>query len=146
MFLLCKGTDFRGNVKHRFSIWTQIDGSLPQIGTIWVFRKFLAILPDFYPLNEVFAYCTVKFIPLGANGFNKREEKNGRARGQNKSQGHGQKDMKKYILVTWPESQMLMEHPRFSECLFVDYLEGHDDPGSSAYMCPEDLYKEIFEA
>ena len=79
MFLLCKGIDFRGNVKHRFSIWTQIDGSLPQIETIWVFRKFLAILPDFYPLNEVFAYCTVKIIPLGANGFDKRGKNNGRA-------------------------------------------------------------------
>lgn len=49
-----------------------------------------------------------------------------------------------YKLVQWPESQMLMEHPRFHECLFVDNIEGHDDVGSSAYMCPVDLYEEIF--
>lgn len=49
-----------------------------------------------------------------------------------------------YELVRWPESQLLMEHPRFHECLFVDNIEGHDDVGSSAYMCPIDLYEELF--
>jgi hypothetical protein len=52
--------------------------------------------------------------------------------------------MKKYILVQWPESQRLMEHERFDECLFVNDIEGHKEVGSSAYMCPEDLYDEIF--
>ena len=52
--------------------------------------------------------------------------------------------MTKYILVQWPESQELMEHPRFNECLFVQDIEGHNEAGSSAYMCPEDLYKEVF--
>lgn len=51
----------------------------------------------------------------------------------------------KYILVQWPESQMLMEHERFHECLLVQDIEGHDEIGSSAYMCPEDLYKKIYE-
>lgn len=50
-----------------------------------------------------------------------------------------------YVLVQWPESQMLMEHSRFNECLFVENIEGHKDVGSSAYMCPIDIYKEIFE-
>jgi len=50
----------------------------------------------------------------------------------------------KYILVTWPDSQLLFEHKRFFDCLFVDNVEGHKDVGSSAYMCPEDLYYEIF--
>ncbi len=54
--------------------------------------------------------------------------------------------MTKYILVQWPESQELMEHPRFNECLFVQDIEGHDEVGSSAYMCPEDLYEEVFKA
>ena len=40
---------------------------------------------------------------------------------------------------------MLMDNPRFNECLFVDYLEGHNDPGSSTYMCPKELYDEIFK-
>jgi hypothetical protein len=52
--------------------------------------------------------------------------------------------MKKYILVQWPESQMLMEHEGFDECLFVNDIEVHEEVGSSAYMCPEDLYNEIF--
>ena len=53
--------------------------------------------------------------------------------------------MKKYILVQWPESQDLMLKPRFHECLFISNIDGHDDVGSSAYMCPEDLYEEIFQ-
>lgn len=52
--------------------------------------------------------------------------------------------MQKYILVQWPDSQMLMDHPRFNECLFIDNIDGHNDVGSSAYMCPEDLYNKIF--
>lgn len=50
----------------------------------------------------------------------------------------------RYILVRWPESQLLMEHPRFKDCIFTQYLKGHVDPGSSGYMCPEDLYYEIY--
>ena len=52
--------------------------------------------------------------------------------------------MQKYILVEWPESQMLMEHERFNECLFIQDIDGHVEVGSSAYMCPEDLYETIF--
>ena len=51
---------------------------------------------------------------------------------------------KKFILVQWPESQFLMESPRFSECLFVQDLDGHDEVGSSAFMAPEDLYEDLF--
>ena len=50
-----------------------------------------------------------------------------------------------YVLVQWPESQVLIANPRFNECLFVDNLEGHKDPGSSAFMCPKDLYDDIFK-
>lgn len=50
----------------------------------------------------------------------------------------------KYQLVQWPESQLLMEHERFEECLFVQDIEGHSEVGSAAYMCPEDLYNELF--
>lgn len=49
----------------------------------------------------------------------------------------------KYVLVKFPESQLLMEHPRFNECLFVQDISGHDEVGYCAYMCPEDLYNEI---
>ena len=52
--------------------------------------------------------------------------------------------MEKYVLVEWPESQKLMEHKRFNECLFIQDIDGHDEVGSSSYMCPKDLYEEIF--
>ena len=52
--------------------------------------------------------------------------------------------MEKYILVEWPESQKLMEHKRFNECLLVQDIDGHEEVGSSAYMCPEDLYEKVF--
>jgi hypothetical protein len=52
----------------------------------------------------------------------------------------------KYILVQWPESQVLrLDDERFHECLLVENIEGHDEVGDNAYMCPEDLYNEIFE-
>lgn len=49
----------------------------------------------------------------------------------------------KYILVQFPESQLLMEHHRFNECLFIQDIPGHKEVGPIAYMCPEDLYNEI---
>lgn len=51
--------------------------------------------------------------------------------------------MKKYILVKWPDSQSFMEHERFNECLLVQDIDNHEQVGSSAYMVPEDLYREI---
>lgn len=50
-----------------------------------------------------------------------------------------------YVLVQWPNSQILMEHPNFNKCLFVDNIEGHDSVGSSAYMCPIEIYENIFK-
>lgn len=48
----------------------------------------------------------------------------------------------KYILVEWPEIQMLMEHPRWSECVFCTEIPGHPCPDST-YAVPEDLYNEV---
>lgn len=50
---------------------------------------------------------------------------------------------KRYILSQWPESQHFMDNPRFSECIRVTDIDGHDEVGSSAYMVPEDLYEEV---
>lgn len=50
-----------------------------------------------------------------------------------------------YVLVTWPNSQLLMNHERFKECLLVQDVDAHTQVGSSAYMCPSDLFDEIFE-
>ena len=50
----------------------------------------------------------------------------------------------KYILVKWPNSDLLRSHNRFNECLLVSDLLGHEKVGISAFMCPEDLYVEIF--
>lgn len=53
--------------------------------------------------------------------------------------------MERYVLVRWPESQLLMEHERFNECLLVQDIDNHVQVGSSAYMCPEDLYYSIIK-
>lgn len=50
----------------------------------------------------------------------------------------------KYVLVQWPESQLLMCNERFNECLLVIDIDGHEEVGTSAYMCPVNLYREIF--
>ena len=49
-----------------------------------------------------------------------------------------------YKIVLWPDSQELMTHPRFFDCLLIDDIPGHISLGSAAYAVPEDLYNEIF--
>lgn len=41
----------------------------------------------------------------------------------------------KYTLVTFPDTLKLIEHSRFSECI---------KKTEKSYLCPEDLYDEIF--
>lgn len=50
----------------------------------------------------------------------------------------------KYILVTWPDCQELMTKPWFHECIFVQDIRGYVECGSSAYMVPEERYKELY--
>lgn len=45
-------------------------------------------------------------------------------------------------MVSWPEIQDYMEHPRWNECIFCTEIEGHPCPDST-YMIPEDLYDEV---
>lgn len=47
--------------------------------------------------------------------------------------------MKKYVLVSFPEIQDFMEHPRWNECIFCMDIEGHPCEDST-YAVPEDLY------
>lgn len=49
----------------------------------------------------------------------------------------------KYILVSWPEVQLFMDHPRWSECIFCTEIEGHPCP-DNAYMIPEEIYEEVY--
>ena len=51
--------------------------------------------------------------------------------------------MQKYILVSWPEVQLFMDHPRWSDCIFCMDIEGHPCLDSS-YMIPEEIYKEVY--
>ena len=51
--------------------------------------------------------------------------------------------MQKYILVSWPEVQLFMNHPRWSDCIFCMDIEGHPCLDSS-YMVPEEIYKEVY--
>lgn len=50
--------------------------------------------------------------------------------------------MKVYIMVSFPEIQDFMEHPRWNECIFCQSIEGHECPDST-YMVPKDLYEGI---
>ena len=50
--------------------------------------------------------------------------------------------MEKYLLVSWPEIQMFMDHPRWSECIFCTEIPGHPC-GDSTYAVPESLYEEV---
>jgi hypothetical protein len=49
-----------------------------------------------------------------------------------------------YKIVLWPDSQQLMTHERFYDCLLIDDIPGHVSLGSAAYAVPESLYNEIF--
>lgn len=48
------------------------------------------------------------------------------------------------VVVTWPESQELMDHARFDECTLLNDEQDLIRYGSSAYLCPRDLYEEIY--
>lgn len=51
--------------------------------------------------------------------------------------------MDKYVLVCWPESQLLMDVEWFDECILMNDIEHLADIGSSAYFVPEDRYLEL---
>lgn len=51
--------------------------------------------------------------------------------------------MDEYVLVTWPESQMLMEYEWFSECILMNDDNHLDEFGSSAYFVPKHLYEKL---
>lgn len=54
--------------------------------------------------------------------------------------------MEKYILVTWPESQMLMEYEWFDECMLMNDDNHLDEVGSSAYFVPEERFLNFIKA
>lgn len=49
----------------------------------------------------------------------------------------------KYIMVLWPYSQILMEHPRFKKCYLVQASDNQEH-FDSAYFVPEDIYAEVY--
>ena len=51
-------------------------------------------------------------------------------------------NIEKYVLISFPEVQYFMEHPRWNECIFCIEIDGHPCP-DGAYMVPESLYKEV---
>lgn len=46
----------------------------------------------------------------------------------------------KYVLVCWPESQILMEQEWFDECILINEEPLLSQVGSSAYFVPENRY------
>lgn len=51
--------------------------------------------------------------------------------------------LQKYVLVSWPEVQLFMDHPRWSECIFCTEIAEHPCPDNS-YMVPEEIYEEVY--
>ena len=51
--------------------------------------------------------------------------------------------MDKYIVVTWPDSQAIMDEDWFDECHLINDDMGLEKFGSSAYFVPEDRYIEL---
>lgn len=52
----------------------------------------------------------------------------------------------KYILITWPYSQILMEQDWFEECFLANPSNDvqYNIAGSSAYFVPESRVKELW--
>lgn len=48
-----------------------------------------------------------------------------------------------YVLVTWPESQLLMEYEWFDHCILINEAKQIELVGPSAYLVPEHLYAEF---
>lgn len=51
--------------------------------------------------------------------------------------------MKKYVIITWPESQDLMEKKWWNECHLINDEHGLDKYGSSAFFVPVKRLKEL---
>ena len=51
----------------------------------------------------------------------------------------------KYVMVEWPDSQMLMDQDWFDECLLINSGKLLDEYGSSAYMVPEEKLTELLK-
>lgn len=51
--------------------------------------------------------------------------------------------MNKYTVITWPENQGLINHPRFEECQLIDDEGGIELFGEHAYFVPIDLADEL---
>jgi hypothetical protein len=49
----------------------------------------------------------------------------------------------KFVLVQWPESQILMEQTWFDECILMNDENHLDNIGSSAYFVPESRLQEL---
>lgn len=52
--------------------------------------------------------------------------------------------MNNYVLVTWPESQFLMEYDWFDECILMNDDRHLSEIGSSAYFVPLERYRLAF--
>jgi hypothetical protein len=52
--------------------------------------------------------------------------------------------MNKYVLITWPDSQEIMDEEWFQdECILMNDENRLDEIGSSAYFVPEERYNKL---
>lgn len=49
-----------------------------------------------------------------------------------------------YVLVMWPESQLLMEQSWFNKCILAQDIEGYEiQVGPSAYFVPVEYFNKL---
>lgn len=48
-----------------------------------------------------------------------------------------------YILITWPDSQDLMDYDWFEECILMNDNKHLEEIGSSAYFVPRERFNEL---
>lgn len=51
--------------------------------------------------------------------------------------------MDEYVVITWPESQDLMDKDWFNECELINTSHGQQKYGSSAYLIPKERLIEL---
>ncbi|MDP1726869.1 MAG: hypothetical protein Q8M15_08800 [Bacteroidota bacterium] len=50
-----------------------------------------------------------------------------------------------YILVTWPESQELMDQDWFNECILMNDENNLNEFGSSAFFVPKERFEQLIK-
>ena len=54
-------------------------------------------------------------------------------------------EFNEYVIVEWPDSQIIMEQEWYDECYLINDDKGLNDFGSSAYFVPKKRFMELIK-